>query len=75
MNSITEIKSFFTQSELDYLFPLFKQWCKNESEVIIWFQTYQIPACANKTPSELCNLGKKDRFLQYIKHIEYSGFS
>lgn len=75
MNSITEIERYFSQIELDYLMPLLKTWAKNESEIVHWFNTFKISACANKTPSELCNLEEKERFLQYVKHIEYSGFS
>lgn len=75
MNSIIEIERCFSQEELDYLMPLLKTWTKNESEKVHWFNTFKIPACANKTPSDLYNIEEKDRFLQYVKHIEYSGFS
>jgi hypothetical protein len=75
MNSIIEIERCFTQVELNYLMPLLKKWTKHDYEVINWFNTHQIPSCADKTPSELCDLGEKDRFLQYVKHIEYGGFS
>ncbi|PKH85478.1 hypothetical protein [Colwellia sp. Bg11-28] len=74
MNSIREVKQYFTDEELAYLLPLLKKWCSNESEIVNWLNTYKIPACANKTPCDLYKSGKKELFLQYIKHIEIGGF-
>ncbi|MFT4781486.1 MAG: hypothetical protein ACI9SD_001172 [Pseudohongiellaceae bacterium] len=75
MNSIIEIEQYFTDDELAYLLPLLKQWCSNESEIVNWLNTHQIPSCANKTSCELYKFGKKELFLQYIKHIEIGGFA
>ncbi|OUR84754.1 hypothetical protein A9Q75_01545 [Colwellia psychrerythraea] len=75
MNSIIEIERCFTQEELDYLMPLLKKWTRNEPEIIIWFNTYQISACSNQTPCKLCDSGEKEALIQYIKHIEFNGFS
>lgn len=75
MNSIKEVEQYFTVEELIYLLPLLKQWCFDESEITNWFNTHQIPSCANKTPSELCKVGETELFLQYVKHIEFGVFA
>jgi hypothetical protein len=75
MNSLIEIKQYFTDEELDYFLPLLKLWCRNELEIVNWFNTHQIPACSNKTPDELCKEMGKDLFIQYVKHIKLEGFS
>jgi hypothetical protein len=75
MNSLIEIKQYFTDEELAYLLPLLKLWCRNELEIVNWFNTHQIPACANKTPYELCKAGEKEFLIQYVKHIEIGGFA
>jgi hypothetical protein len=75
MNSIKDIKQYFTHEELDYLLPLLKRWCVDETEILHWFKTHTIKSCGKLTPCELCSSGKKDLFLIYVKHIELGGFS
>jgi hypothetical protein len=75
MNNLIEIKQYFTDEEFAYLLPLLKMWCSNELEIINWFNTHQIPGCANKTPDELCKEMEKGLFIQYVKHIEVGGFA
>jgi hypothetical protein len=75
MNSIKDVEQYFTHKEIEYLLPLLKRWCVNENECLHWFKTHTIKSCDNLTPYELCNSGKKDLFLMYVKHIELGGFS
>ena len=67
--------NFFKEDEKAYLFPLISGWSGSDEQAAYWIQNEEIPTFGGQTALEVCQNNQVKALLQYIRHIEYEGFS
>ncbi|AZG74502.1 hypothetical protein [Shewanella livingstonensis] len=69
------IDPFLSQNEKDYLVPLLLAWSGGAEAALSWFKSEPLPAYGNLTPQQLCESGKAESFVEYVKGLELGGFA
>ena len=66
---------YFTEEEVEHLFPLLIRWAGSEKEALDWFQNTPLAACGGKTARELCLNHQGAVLKDYIHSLELDGFA
>lgn len=69
------IDPFLSQNEKDYLVPLLLGWSGGSEAALSWFKSEPLAAYGNLTPQQLCESGKAESFVEYVKGLELGGFA
>ncbi|MDO6766067.1 MULTISPECIES: hypothetical protein [unclassified Agarivorans] len=70
-----ELAKYFSVQEIDYILEFILKWSGDISVANNWFKLEPLPACANLTAKQLCESGRANNVLEYIKNIELDGYA